>query len=379
MKKHLLFLSAILLVFAFAQAQGPAGRLQWYQIAKGTQGQIAIVGTDGNGQWVTPVFTKWSDTLTYLATKSELANATGNQSVSGAFNSSTGTVTITKQNGSSFNYGLDGRYIPLAQRAAVNGVATLGADGKVPSSQLPPQQVSDVYVVNSQAAMLALTAKQGDFAIRTDSNITYVLRIAPPSVYGNWALLPQNAGVQTVNGMVGPNVTITTDNVSEGATNKYFSNTLSRGAVSATGDISYNNSTGVFSHTASGVGAGTYNNVTVNANGHVTAGSNVAYLTSANLANYYTKTEMQTSGSSAVHWNNITNKPAGLGAAEVTQRFANVSGNILALTQAPTVNTTVKVFMNGQKLDTIDYAVSSGNVVLGFTPTALDVFFVVYF
>ena len=42
----------------------------------------------------------------------------------------------------------------------------------------------------------------------------------------------------------------TTDNLTEGTTNKYFSNTLARGAISATGALSYNSTTGVISYTA---------------------------------------------------------------------------------------------------------------------------------
>jgi hypothetical protein len=52
-------------------------------------------------------------------------------------------------------------------------------------------------------------------------------------------------------------------------------------SISATTPIAVNQSTGAVtvSHANSGVTAGTYNNVTVNATGHVTGGSNVAYLT----------------------------------------------------------------------------------------------------
>ncbi|MCG6552268.1 MAG: hypothetical protein L7F77_08070, partial [Candidatus Magnetominusculus sp. LBB02] len=42
---------------------------------------------------------------------------------------------------------------------------------------------------------------------------------------------------------------MSTDNLTQGAANKYFSNTLVRGAVSASGNLSYDNSTGVFSTT----------------------------------------------------------------------------------------------------------------------------------
>jgi hypothetical protein len=57
-------------------------------------------------------------------------------------------------------------------------------------------------------------------------------------------------GVSSVNGLTGA-VTLTTDNVSQGSTNKYFSNTLARSAVSASGSLSYNSTTGVFSYTES--------------------------------------------------------------------------------------------------------------------------------
>ena len=42
-----------------------------------------------------------------------------------------------------------------------------------------------------------------------------------------------------------------TDDLAEGSTNQYFSNALARGAISATGDISYDSSSGVISFTAS--------------------------------------------------------------------------------------------------------------------------------
>ena len=42
---------------------------------------------------------------------------------------------------------------------------------------------------------------------------------------------------------------IDTDNVTEGSTNIFFTNTRARGAFSATGDLAYNASTGVFSYT----------------------------------------------------------------------------------------------------------------------------------
>lgn len=58
--------------------------------------------------------------------------------------------------------------IPATEKGAANGVATLGGDGKIPIGQVPKIAVTDVFVVNSEAAQLALVAEEGDYAKRTD-------------------------------------------------------------------------------------------------------------------------------------------------------------------------------------------------------------------
>ena len=54
--------------------------------------------------------------------------------------------------------------------------------------------------------------------------------------------------VTSVNGQTGDAV-LDTDDIAEGIVNKYFANSLARGAVSATGSLSYNSTTGIFSYT----------------------------------------------------------------------------------------------------------------------------------
>ena len=73
----------------------------------------------------------------------------------------------------------DSTFIPLAQKGAVNGVATLGSDGKIPSTELPATAIAETFVVASQAAMLALTAQTGDIAVRTDVNKSFILQANP--------------------------------------------------------------------------------------------------------------------------------------------------------------------------------------------------------
>jgi hypothetical protein len=90
-----------------------------------------------------------------------------------------------------------------------NGVATLDSGGKVPQSQIPAVAITNTFVVASQAAMLALTAEEGDVAVRTDQNKTYILTATPASTLANWQeLLTPTDTVTSVDGRIGT-VTLT--------------------------------------------------------------------------------------------------------------------------------------------------------------------------
>ena len=58
------------------------------------------------------------------------------------------------------------------------------------------------------------------------------------------------SGVKSVNGDTGPAVVLDTDDIGEGATNKYFSQALARQSLSAGTGISYDNVTGVITNTS---------------------------------------------------------------------------------------------------------------------------------
>jgi|LauGreDrversion4_2_1035121.scaffolds.fasta_scaffold00453_5 hypothetical protein len=73
-----------------------------------------------------------------------------------------------------------------------------------------------------------------------------------------------------------------TDDLAEGTTNKYFSNTLARGAISVTGDLGYDNATGVISYTLPNTDSMTegttnkfYSDALVDA--HLSGGTGVTY------------------------------------------------------------------------------------------------------
>ena len=85
-----------------------------------------------------------------------------------------------------------------------NGLAPLDGSGKVPTDHLPALAISETSVVNSQSAMLALTAQVGDIAVRTDVNKSFILTATPASTLGNWQeLLTPTDAVLSVDGVTG--------------------------------------------------------------------------------------------------------------------------------------------------------------------------------
>lgn len=84
-------------------------------------------------------------------------------------------------------------------------VASLQA-GKIPLSQIPATAITDTFVVNSEAEMLALNAQKGDVAIRLDSNKNFILKQDGASTLANWQQLVVTTniqGVTSINGLTG--------------------------------------------------------------------------------------------------------------------------------------------------------------------------------
>jgi hypothetical protein len=114
--------------------------------------------------------------------------------------------------------------IPLSQKGAANGVASLGADGRVPANQLPTLRLVEVFTVANEAAMLALPdAQPGDMAIRTDfsPDRMFVLTEAPATTLNNWRDITVQVTVVSVNGQTGV-VVLNTNDIAEGSNNRYF-------------------------------------------------------------------------------------------------------------------------------------------------------------
>lgn len=110
--------------------------------------------------------------------------------------------THTAANITDFNTAVDAR-ISTASGSA-NGIAPLDGDSKIPTSYLPAIAVSETFVVNSEAAQLALMAQEGDIAVRTDISKTFIQNGGSSGTMADWTefLTPSDL-VISVNGYTG--------------------------------------------------------------------------------------------------------------------------------------------------------------------------------
>ena len=110
------------------------------------------------------------------------------------------------------------------QKGANNGICELDANGLVPTNHLPPLAITDVHVVADEAARLALIAQEGDVAIQTDNSSSWIYDGSA------WVAFGVSGAVLSVNSQTGT-VSLDTDDISEGSTNKYFTDALARTAA----------------------------------------------------------------------------------------------------------------------------------------------------
>lgn len=173
--------------------------LEWIRVNIGGTGGIPIGGTTGqvlakidatdyNVHWITP-----SGGGGGSGDVVGPAGATDNHLV--VFDGATGKLIKGGGTTVAALTALINARIAATEKGAANGVATLGADSKIPESQLPALAITDVFPVASQAAMLALTAERGDLAIRSDINKSFALSALPASTLANWLELKTPADV----------------------------------------------------------------------------------------------------------------------------------------------------------------------------------------
>lgn len=149
----------------------------------------------GDTNFLNPPATEETMGVAYLATIVEaLAGAVSNKIITPA------TMASVLAN-----------YVAADQLGIPDGVATLGPDGKLAIAQRPPIDLIDVWPVADQPAMLAVAATVGDFAVRTDNGLVYVLQTLPATTLANWLEISTPAPVSSVNGKVGAVVLVPAD------------------------------------------------------------------------------------------------------------------------------------------------------------------------
>ncbi len=95
-------------------------------------------------------------------------------------------------------------YQLLTGKDQPNGYAGLNGDGKLLTSVLPAIAITSTSVVASQAAQLALTAQEGDVAVRTDIGKTYIHNGGTAGTMADWTELETpDDSVTSVNGYTG--------------------------------------------------------------------------------------------------------------------------------------------------------------------------------
>jgi len=146
---------------------------------------------------------------------------------------------------------LDGQqgnsFVLVSEKAAVNGVATLDSAGKIPAGQLPSISISSVNVVADNTERDGLTVQTGDLAKVTSTGLTFVFDGSA------WVEIVAAYPVDSVNGQTGV-VTLTTDDVGEGSTNKYYSSTLANADIDARVDKTFVDALNVDADTVDGAG-----------------------------------------------------------------------------------------------------------------------------
>lgn len=107
-------------------------------------------------------------------------------------------------------------------RGVPNGYAPLDGNGKINPSYLESMNVIDVFTpVDFDAMLLLSSAKPGDIAYVQDEEKAYMLIGLPSNNHLNWKELNSAASVISINGLTGA-VSMSSDDLPEGAVNKYF-------------------------------------------------------------------------------------------------------------------------------------------------------------
>lgn len=138
--------------------------------------------------------TAWNSLPYLYYNVSEITTMLSPSNVKSIYESNANTNAFTD----AYKTSLDGLSASLASKADLVG-------GVIPTNQIPAIAISEFLGdVNSEASMLMLSGQKGDWCIRTDQNMTYVITGNDPSLIGGWRMIETpGSPVTSVNGQTG--------------------------------------------------------------------------------------------------------------------------------------------------------------------------------
>jgi hypothetical protein len=357
-----------------------------------------------------------SDELTEGTTNLFFTNARARSAVSftagsGAYNSTTGVITIptnTSQltNGASF--------ITLASLSASGDLSYNSSTGAFSFTQNKawsaltgtPSSIAGYGITNAytkaevdSAISTAVAGKDNTSEITEGTNLYFTdarARAAVSFIAGSGAYnsstgvftIPTNTNQLTNGAGFATEAFVTSavagkdnsDEITEGSTNRYFTDARARAAVSASGSLSYNSSTGVFSYTTpstSGISEGSnlyFTDARARAAVSFTAGSG-AYNSSTGVFTIPTNTNQLTNGAGFITGYTETSTLANVTARGATTTAA-LSTGALTVTGGITASGEITAYFSDERLKQdiapIQDALSKVMAIGGYTYKAND-------
>ena len=172
-----------------------------------------------------------------------------------AYNGSTGVLTYSKPDSDAVAEGATNQYFTNARGRAAVSVTDAGGDGSMTyNSSTGVFTYTGPSASEVRAHVSATTSGTGHGSLSVTAGAFTFAKVTAANIRGE---LSAGTGVSydSTTGIISSNASdLDTDDIAEGATNLYFTNTRARAAVSATdaggdGSLSYNSSTGVFTYT----------------------------------------------------------------------------------------------------------------------------------
>lgn len=272
-----------------------------------TSGAIA---SDGGG-WIKKTYAQFKTALGLVKADVGLGNVDNTSDVNKPVSTAQQTALNLKQN--------------LSEKDQANGYAGLDGSSKINPSQLPAIAITETFVVGSQVAMLALTAQEGDVAVRTDLSKSYILTASPASTLGNWQeLLTPTDAVSSVFSRTGVVTAQNGDYTASQVTNTPAGNIA---AVTVQAALNELDSEKVAANGA--ITGATKTKVTYDAKGLVTAGADATTADIADSSNkrYVTDAQQTVIGNtSGTNTGDQTSVSGNAGTATALQNSRNIDG-----------------------------------------------------